>query len=69
MCFKSDSTMKKPKKNWGYKVFRAYSDGGLHGEYAGKGKERKRNVWLDEEGFRPTREDLTFTSAGYAEKG
>lgn len=59
MCFQPE-IMGKPKRNWGYKAVKAYDDGKLYGEYAGKKKERKRNTWLDEKDFRPSEEDLTF---------
>lgn len=58
MCFKSDSTMKKPKGKWGFKVFREGENGELGGDYACPKKERKRGKWLSEKGFKPTKQDL-----------
>ena len=40
----------------GYKVFRQFK-GKLFGEYARTGKERRTDIWLKEENFRPQRSD------------
>lgn len=63
MCFESDSTMKKPGRNWGYKLFKVGKNGELLGEYTSKRKERKRNTWLNEGDFRPSTEEMAFLSA------
>lgn len=60
MCFEPNLIIDKPKRKWGYKAFRVYHDRKLHGEYAGKVRERKRDTWLDEESFRPSEADLVF---------
>lgn len=60
MCFEPDSKKRKPKKNWGYKVFGVGKNGELRGDFASRRKERKRNIWLNEKDFKPTRSDLQW---------